>query len=82
MATHSSILACRIPWTEEPDRYCPWGRKELDMTERPTLAEGEAECFGAPSTLFHIAWTLSEEILVLSYLSLRLASWEPATSTF
>ena len=20
MATHSSILACRIPWTEEPDR--------------------------------------------------------------
>ena len=19
MATHSSILACRIPWTEEPD---------------------------------------------------------------
>ena len=20
MATHSSILACEIPWTEEPDR--------------------------------------------------------------
>ena len=20
MATHSSILACRIPWTEKPDR--------------------------------------------------------------
>ena len=20
MASHSSILACRIPWTEEPDR--------------------------------------------------------------
>ena len=20
MATHSSILACRIPWTEEPDQ--------------------------------------------------------------
>ena len=29
MATHSSILACRIPWTEEP-----WGRKESDTTER------------------------------------------------
>ena len=28
-ATHSSILACRIPWTEEP-----WGRKESDTTER------------------------------------------------
>ena len=32
MATHSSILAWRIPWREEPP--CPWGHKELDMTER------------------------------------------------
>ena len=30
MATHSSILARRIPWTEEPLGYSPWGRKELD----------------------------------------------------
>ena len=34
MATHSSILAWRIPWTEEPGSYRPWGHKELDMTER------------------------------------------------
>ena len=35
MATHSSILAWKIPWTEEPDRlYSPWGRKESDMTEQ------------------------------------------------
>ena len=33
MATHSSILAWRIPWTEEPGGYSPWGSKELDMTE-------------------------------------------------
>ena len=32
MATHSSILAWRIPWTEESGS--PWGCKELDMTER------------------------------------------------
>ena len=31
IVTHSSILAWRIPWTEEPDG--PWGHKELDMTE-------------------------------------------------
>ena len=37
MATHSSILAWRIPWTEEPDSYSPWGHKELDTTERLTL---------------------------------------------
>ena len=36
MATHSSMLAWRIPmdrgawWTT----YSPWGRKELDTTER------------------------------------------------
>ena len=34
MATHSSILAGRIPWTEEPVGYRPWGRKEMNMTER------------------------------------------------
>ena len=32
MATHSSILAWRIPWTEEPGGLPPRGRKESDMT--------------------------------------------------
>ena len=27
MATHSSILAWRIPWTEEPGGNSPWGRR-------------------------------------------------------
>ena len=30
MATHSSILAQRIPWTEEPVVYSPWSHKESD----------------------------------------------------
>ena len=34
MATHSISLAWKIPWTEEPDGYSPWGGKESDMTER------------------------------------------------
>ena len=30
MATHSSILAWRVPWTEEPDRlYSSWGLKRV-----------------------------------------------------
>ena len=29
MKTHSSILAWRIPWTEEPGGYSPWGLKRL-----------------------------------------------------
>ena len=37
MATHSSILTWRIPWTEEPGGlHSPWGHRELDMTERLT----------------------------------------------
>jgi len=32
MATHSSILAWRIPWTEEPDRLQFMGSQELDTT--------------------------------------------------
>ena len=34
MATHSSILAWRIPWTEESGRLSSRGRKESDTTER------------------------------------------------
>ena len=34
MATHSSTLAWKIPWTEEPGSYSPWGCKELDTTEQ------------------------------------------------
>ena len=32
MVTHSRILAWKIPWTEEPVGYSPWGHKELDIT--------------------------------------------------
>ena len=27
MATHSSVLAWRISWTEEPGGYTPWGHR-------------------------------------------------------
>ena len=35
MATHSSILAWRIPWAEEPGSlYSPWDHEESDTTEQ------------------------------------------------
>ena len=40
MATHSSILAWKIPWTEErawQATYSPWGLKESDRNEQLTL---------------------------------------------
>ena len=34
MAPHSSTLAWKIPWTEEPVGCSPWGREESGTTER------------------------------------------------
>ena len=33
MATHSSILTWKIPWTGSLAGYSPWGHKEWDTTE-------------------------------------------------
>ena len=41
MATHSSVVFWKIPWTEEPGGlHSPWGHKELDTTEH---AQTEAQ---------------------------------------
>ena len=43
VATHSSILAWRIPWMGSLAGHSPWGHKMLDMTERPAHSwEGKA----------------------------------------
>ena len=41
IATHSSVLVWRIPWTEEPGGYSPWGHKESDMTKHRKLKNRE-----------------------------------------
>ena len=38
MATHSSILAWKIPWIEEPGRLVHRVNKESDKTENNTAA--------------------------------------------
>ena len=38
MATHSSILAWRIPWQRSLAGCTPWGHKESDTTEQLTLS--------------------------------------------
>ena len=55
MATHSSILAWRIPWTEGPDGLRPVGLQELDTTEQHTHTHTHTHTFHphtAESTLF------------------------------
>ena len=57
IATHSNILAWRVPWAEEPDGYRPWGLKESDTTERHSLLSLPLEeQFRAT-----VMWELSEE---------------------
>ena len=33
-AAHCSVPTWRVPGTEKPGGYSPWGRKQSDMTER------------------------------------------------
>ena len=37
MAIHSSILAWKTPWTEEPVGCSLWGHKESDRTEQLSI---------------------------------------------
>ena len=59
MATPSSILAWRIPWTEEPGRLQPMGHKASDVTEdagvrRSSPADGLSAwaCLRIPHSCF------------------------------
>ena len=38
-ATHSSVLAWRIPWTEEPGELQSMGSQRVDRTERLSTAQ-------------------------------------------
>ena len=58
IATHSSILAWRIPWTEELSGLSPWGHEELDMTEMTWWA---GRSYGGSAT--SKIWAASEVLL-------------------
>ena len=38
LATHSTILAWKIPWTEEPDGLQSMGSQTVNTTERQTVS--------------------------------------------
>ena len=64
-ASHSSILAWRIPWTEDSGRLQSiWGRKELDTTERLSL-----------SLSFFFTFTFQNASNLPSLLLLPLLAW-------
>ena len=59
MATHSSILAWRTPWTEESVRLQSMGSQESDMTERLTLSLSHFPISQAICLAFYINYLLS-----------------------
>ena len=75
MATNSHNLARIIPWTEKPGGLCPWGHKELDMTEATEHAHMHSTI-----NMFHILnqATSSLNIKIISHclcMSLNPAQW-------
>ena len=61
MATRSSILAWKIPWTEEPGGlYSSWGHKESDTTEH---ARRHSRCVYASMFIRQISAKAGSEIL-------------------
>ena len=53
MATHCSILARRIPWTEELVGCSSWGPKDSDMTKRLTFHFGMEKLVLQPSSAIY-----------------------------
>jgi len=64
MATHSSILAWKIPWTEEPCGLQSMGvaRIRHDLATKPTIDHGPRVCLfiACPSTHSHLDLTFTE----------------------
>ena len=73
MAPHSSILAWRIPWTEELVGYSPYSHKELDTTKWLT-----------PLKWNSVPWinNLIYETLLSPFLCCKLLSFENEPITY
>ena len=63
-ATHSSILAWRIPWTEEPSRLSSLGLQRVDMTETTQHAcSSQSLLLGQQETLFRASsWRMCKSV--------------------
>ena len=61
METHSSILAWRIPWTEEPGMlHSLQGCKESDTTEAMHVRDTMDTCKYLSQCILGLKWSLSQ----------------------
>ena len=73
MATHFSILAWRIPWTEEPGSLQSIDCKELDMTEHAHTSRFVIAFFPRSKCLF-ISWLQSPSAVILELRKIKSAT--------
>ena len=66
MATHSSILAWRIPWAEEPGRLQSMGSQESDMTYQLNQLTNHPLKYGP---------NLGAALVIFTLMTLRAISW-------
>ena len=62
MATHSSILACEIPWTEEPGGLLSTSSQELDTTEQLYHYHRMYKIDIILSMFFHLGFTVTKTL--------------------
>ena len=70
MATHSSILALKIPWTEEPDGLQSMGLKRVDLTEQALRHTNVHVCACTHTHTHTHTQTCREAKFLLTYLIL------------
>ena len=58
IATHSSILVRKIPWTEEPVGYSPWGCASQTQLKRLSTHQKPAEVFASNHAHTHPLFTI------------------------
>ena len=70
MATHSSILAWKIPWTRSLVVCSPWSCKESDMTEQPSTHTHTRYPYLEIKSVLGLPHSLPIVIILLSFSSL------------
>ena len=71
IATNSSILAWRIPWTEVPGNYSSWDHKELDRTEQLTHTHTHPIFCLSVTQLIDI-WTVLNFMAIMSHAAMTI----------
>ena len=64
MATHSSVLAWRIPGTGEPGGLLSMGSHRVGHDRSNLAAAAAALSYGVPQKFLHVEWNIRQRILI------------------